>query len=297
MGAHTFLYQRTGGRLGHTIPGVPGKMLLLDHVGAKSGTKRTSPLLYVRDGEDLVIVASKGGFPKHPAWYHNLMANPDTTVQVRREHAPGPRPGRETGGARAPLGAGRRRRTTATTTTPPAARAARSRSSSSSRADRELREVSRPGGWKPTLRRYFGAALLGDRVAALGRDRLRRPGAGPVVAGAVDRDRRAGEEVAGRRGEVGDQPGHLLRAAGAADRDRALEVVDDHLRILGQQGLGRELAGGEGDGLDPEPRPLDGQRPHHVLDRGAGGAGVDHPRHPVVGREGDAEHLAARPAG
>ena len=88
MGAHTFLYQRTGGRLGHTIPGVPGKMLLLDHVGAKSGTKRTSPLLYVKDGEDLVIVASKGGFPKHPAWFHNLKANPDTTVQVGSQVLP-----------------------------------------------------------------------------------------------------------------------------------------------------------------------------------------------------------------
>jgi len=88
MGAHTFLYQRTGGRIGHTIPGVPGKMLLLDHVGAKSGTKRTSPLLYVRDGEDLVIVASKGGFPKNPAWFHNLVANPDTTVQVGGDHLP-----------------------------------------------------------------------------------------------------------------------------------------------------------------------------------------------------------------
>jgi len=86
MGAHTFLYRRTGGRLGHSIPGVGGKMLLLDHVGAKSGTKRTSPLLYVRDGDDLVVVASKGGYPKHPAWYHNLMANPDTTVQVGSEH-------------------------------------------------------------------------------------------------------------------------------------------------------------------------------------------------------------------
>lgn len=82
MGAHTALYKATGGRLGHKIPGVPGKMLLLDHKGAKSGTQRTSPLLYFRDGEDLVIVASKGGFPKHPAWYHNLKANPETTVQV-----------------------------------------------------------------------------------------------------------------------------------------------------------------------------------------------------------------------
>jgi deazaflavin-dependent oxidoreductase (nitroreductase family) len=88
MGAHTFLYRRTGGRLGHSIPGVRGKVLLLDHVGAKSGVERTSPLLYVEDGPDLVIVASKGGFPKHPAWFHNLIANPDTTVQVGSELRP-----------------------------------------------------------------------------------------------------------------------------------------------------------------------------------------------------------------
>jgi deazaflavin-dependent oxidoreductase (nitroreductase family) len=66
-------------------------MLLLDHVGAKSGTRRSCPLLYLGDGENVVIVASKGGFPKHPAWYHNLMANPDTVVQIgsekRRVHA------------------------------------------------------------------------------------------------------------------------------------------------------------------------------------------------------------------
>ncbi len=91
MGIHTLLYRASGGRIGHSIPGVGGKMLLLDHVGAKSGTKRTSPLLYVKDGADVVIVASKGGFPKHPAWYHNLIANPDTTVRIgaerRRVHA------------------------------------------------------------------------------------------------------------------------------------------------------------------------------------------------------------------
>jgi F420H(2)-dependent quinone reductase len=85
MGAHTALYRVTGGRIGQTIPGVGGKMLLLDHVGAKSGAKRTAPLLYFRDGEDVVIVASKGGYPKHPAWYHNLIANPDTTVQIGSE--------------------------------------------------------------------------------------------------------------------------------------------------------------------------------------------------------------------
>jgi deazaflavin-dependent oxidoreductase (nitroreductase family) len=91
MGLHTALYRATGGRLGQKVPGGRGKMLLLDHVGAKSGTKRTSPLLYVRDGDDVVVIASKGGFPKNPAWYHNLMANPDTTVQVgperRKVHA------------------------------------------------------------------------------------------------------------------------------------------------------------------------------------------------------------------
>jgi F420H(2)-dependent quinone reductase len=87
MGLHTVAYRATGGRIGQRIPGV-GKMLLLDHVGAKSGTKRTSPLLYFRDGDTVVVVASKGGFPKHPAWYHNLMANPDTTVQIGSERRP-----------------------------------------------------------------------------------------------------------------------------------------------------------------------------------------------------------------
>jgi deazaflavin-dependent oxidoreductase (nitroreductase family) len=85
MGAHTFLYRRSGGRLGHSIPGVAGKMLLLDHLGARSGKRRSSPLLYVEDGPNLVVVASKGGFPKHPAWYHNLLAHPDTSVQVGSE--------------------------------------------------------------------------------------------------------------------------------------------------------------------------------------------------------------------
>ena len=81
MGAHVVLYRATGGRIGHKPPGAP-PMLLLDHVGAKSGTRRTSPLVYVRDGEDYVIVASKGGYPQHPAWFHNLRAHPDTTIQV-----------------------------------------------------------------------------------------------------------------------------------------------------------------------------------------------------------------------
>jgi deazaflavin-dependent oxidoreductase (nitroreductase family) len=84
-GVHTLLYRRTGGRLGARVPGGRGRMLLLDHVGAKSDTLRTSPLLYVPDGENLVLVASKGGFPKHPAWFHNLRANPLTYAQVGAE--------------------------------------------------------------------------------------------------------------------------------------------------------------------------------------------------------------------
>jgi F420H(2)-dependent quinone reductase len=85
MAGHTFLYRATGGVIGHKFPGTPST-LLLDHIGARSGTRRTSPLLYARDGENVILVASKGGYPKHPAWFHNLMANPDTTVQIGAKH-------------------------------------------------------------------------------------------------------------------------------------------------------------------------------------------------------------------
>ncbi|MGH2922682.1 MAG: nitroreductase family deazaflavin-dependent oxidoreductase [Solirubrobacterales bacterium] len=87
IGAHTAIYRASGGRLGRTIPGAP-PMLLLDHVGARSGRVRTSPLAYLADGEDLVLVASKGGHPRNPAWFHNLGANPDATAQVGRERRP-----------------------------------------------------------------------------------------------------------------------------------------------------------------------------------------------------------------
>lgn len=83
MVGHTLVYRATHGLVGHRFPGAP-PMLLLDHVGARSGVERTSPLVYATDGEDLVIVASKGGHPKDPAWLHNLRANPDTMVQVGR---------------------------------------------------------------------------------------------------------------------------------------------------------------------------------------------------------------------
>jgi deazaflavin-dependent oxidoreductase (nitroreductase family) len=84
MQGHAVLYRATGGAIGHHLPGVP-PVLLLDHVGAKSASERTTPLLYAVDGENLVVVASKGGYPKNPAWFYNLMANPDTSVQVGRE--------------------------------------------------------------------------------------------------------------------------------------------------------------------------------------------------------------------
>lgn len=84
--AHKRLYRLTGGLIGHHVGPLP--ILLLDHVGRKSGKKRTTPLLYVKDGENLAVIASKGGAPKHPAWYLNLVANPDTEVQVGRRRIP-----------------------------------------------------------------------------------------------------------------------------------------------------------------------------------------------------------------
>ncbi len=81
MAGHTAIYRATHGAVGHRFPGF-GPVLLLDHVGARSGIARTSPLLYTKDGDAFVLVASKGGYPKNPAWFHNLLANPDTSVQV-----------------------------------------------------------------------------------------------------------------------------------------------------------------------------------------------------------------------
>jgi F420H(2)-dependent quinone reductase len=73
---HATLYRLTKGRIGGKYQGAP--VALVDSVGRKSGKRRTHPLLCTEDGENLVIVASKGGVNRHPAWYHNLMANPET---------------------------------------------------------------------------------------------------------------------------------------------------------------------------------------------------------------------------
>jgi len=87
MGLHVVAYRATNGLLGHRFPGAP-PMLLLDHVGAKSGVRRTSALVYAEDGDNVVLVASKGGHPRNPAWFHNLRANPETTVQIGSERRP-----------------------------------------------------------------------------------------------------------------------------------------------------------------------------------------------------------------
>jgi len=76
-------YRASGGRLGNHIGKAP--VLLVHHVGRRTGKARVSPVLYLEDGDRLVIVASKGGTDKHPAWYHNLMASPDTEVELGRE--------------------------------------------------------------------------------------------------------------------------------------------------------------------------------------------------------------------
>ena len=89
QGSHLALFRATGGRIGGRLGGV--RILLLHHVGRKSGAQRVSPLLYVEDGERIAIIASKGGHVRHPAWFHNLMASPDTQVELaggtRRVHA------------------------------------------------------------------------------------------------------------------------------------------------------------------------------------------------------------------
>ena len=82
--ANTWVYRLSGGRIGGRFRG-GAPVLLLTTVGRKSGQPRTAPLLYLEDGENLVIVASKGGMSHHPVWYLNLEANPDVKVQVGSE--------------------------------------------------------------------------------------------------------------------------------------------------------------------------------------------------------------------
>ena len=79
--ANTWVYRISGGRIGgRFIGGAP--ILLLTTIGRKSGQPRVAPLIYLHDGENVVLVASKGGMSRHPVWYLNLEANPDVDVEI-----------------------------------------------------------------------------------------------------------------------------------------------------------------------------------------------------------------------
>lgn len=76
-------FRENGGKVGGYFEHMP--MLLLTTKGAKSGQLRTNPLGYTKDGERLVIIASKGGAPTNPDWFYNVVANPEITVEVGKE--------------------------------------------------------------------------------------------------------------------------------------------------------------------------------------------------------------------
>ncbi len=76
-------FRANSGVVGGQFAGAP--MILVHHKGAKSGTERVAPLVYQADGDSWVIFASKAGAPANPAWYYNLVANPDTTIEVGAE--------------------------------------------------------------------------------------------------------------------------------------------------------------------------------------------------------------------
>ncbi len=78
---HIRAYRETGGEVGYLWNGAP--TLLLTSTGRRTGEQRTSALIFARDGDDYLIVASKGGLPTHPMWYLNLRANPAATIQVK----------------------------------------------------------------------------------------------------------------------------------------------------------------------------------------------------------------------
>ena len=76
-------FRANGGTVGGPFEGAP--LLLLTTMGAKSGQRRTTPLVYMPDGERMIIFASKAGAPTNPDWYHNLIAHPQVTVEVGTE--------------------------------------------------------------------------------------------------------------------------------------------------------------------------------------------------------------------
>ncbi len=79
-------FRANGGKVSDQSANSP--LLLLTTTGAKSGQPRTNPLVYTRDGDRLLIIASKGGAPTNPDWYHNLVAHPEATVELAGERFP-----------------------------------------------------------------------------------------------------------------------------------------------------------------------------------------------------------------
>ncbi len=79
-------FRANAGKVGGYFEGAP--MILVHHLGARSGTERVSPLVYLTDGDDMVIAATKGGAPTNPDWYHNLKAHPRVDVEVGTETFP-----------------------------------------------------------------------------------------------------------------------------------------------------------------------------------------------------------------
>jgi deazaflavin-dependent oxidoreductase (nitroreductase family) len=82
--ANTLAYKLSGGRLGGSFGAAP--VALLTTIGRRTGEPRVSPLIYLRDGDRIVFVASRGGSDKHPMWYLNLTANPQVGVQIKDEN-------------------------------------------------------------------------------------------------------------------------------------------------------------------------------------------------------------------
>ena len=80
LSVHQWLYSRSGGRIGHRLIGVPS--LLLRTTGRKSGTVRTSALVYAKDGDSYLLVASNGGADRPPGWLFNIQAQPAVGIQV-----------------------------------------------------------------------------------------------------------------------------------------------------------------------------------------------------------------------
>jgi len=79
-------FRANAGIVGGPFDGAP--MILVNHRGARTGTEYTAPLVYTRDGDGYVVIASKGGAPEDPQWFRNLVANPDVTVEVGTETIP-----------------------------------------------------------------------------------------------------------------------------------------------------------------------------------------------------------------